>query len=632
MLKYWQRHRRALRLALTWAGSIFVLYLLGAWFFGVNDGSGNMSQVSPATATRNFLSFFPTMLKTVLPTVLQLAIGVTFGIFQFVAIFWFMSRGRTYTLFPGEYDLSFDDVRGQSHIVGATKDVMRLFQGFKDFRKIGGYPPHGILLEGPPGTGKTLLAKAIAGETGVPFVYASGSSFTAMFLGVGNLRIQRMFTKARRYSEKYGGCVIFIDEIDAVGPARSQGGQGGGAGGIFGGTNLVNELLTQMDGIDQPKRLRRFVRRTFRRGPKQSSNYNIMVVGATNIAASLDAALLRPGRFDRKIHVGNPGDEGRRDIIAYYLKKVAHVPIDIDRIVRATNGYSPARIKNVLNEALIFALQDGREALTFDDIWKAKLTDEIGLAEPVEYTDRDKAVTAVHEGGHAVAGHFLRPWYPVQIVSIRKRGGAGGVTVYQEEEEMHYQSKSQLLASIKVALAGLVAEEIWMGESSSGPGGDLQQATSIAFQMVTRFGLGSQLTSLALLDGRNESDLATALRDENIRHEMDAILQECKVEVRELLEKHRVALEAVRDALVERGEITGDEFRTLLWEIGAIAERPRLLPQLVVANGSGNGHNGNGLSSFGFPGIPAEEPLSGGRASHRETTHRENPPGFGRGE
>ena len=603
-----------------------MLYLLGAWFFGVNDGSGNMSQVSPATATRNFFSFFPTMLRTVLPLLLQLAITVSFGILQFVAIFWFMSRGRTYTLFPGEYDLSFDDVRGQSHIVGATKDVMRLFQGFKEFKKIGGYPPHGILFEGPPGTGKTLLAKAIAGETGVPFVYASGASFTAMFLGVGNLRIQRMFTKARRYSEKYGGCVIFIDEIDAVGPARSQGGGMGGAGGIFGGTNLVNELLTQMDGIDQPRRLRRYIRRTFRRGPKQSSTYNIMVVGATNVASQLDAALLRPGRFDRKIHVGNPGEEGRRDIIAYYLKKVAHAPIDIDRIVRATNGYSPARIKNVLNEALIFALQEGRDALTFDDIWKAKLTDEIGLAEPVEYSEREKAVTAVHEGGHAVVGHFVRPWFPVQIVSIRKRASAGGVTVYQEEEETHYQSKSQLLAHIKVALAGMVAEEMWMGESSSGPAGDLQQATATAFQFVTQYGLGSQLTSLGLLSGRNESDLATALRDESIRGEIDTILQECKVEVRQLLEQHRVALEAVRDALIQRGEITGDEFRTILWEIGAISERPKLLPQLVVDNSNSNGNgNGHGHPSLGFPGIPAEEPLA-------EPVHRRNPLGFGRDE
>jgi cell division protease FtsH len=585
------RHRRGLRLTVTWAAVVFLVYLAAAWFFGVADGSGNsLGQVSPATATRNFFTYFPTMLRTVVPMVLQLAVGVFFAVFQFVAIFWFMSRGRTYTLFPGEYEIRFDDVRGQSHIVSATRQVMQLFQGFKDFRRIGGYPPHGILFEGPPGTGKTLLAKAIAGESGVPFVYASGASFAAMFLGVGNLRIQRMFAKARKYSEKYGGCVIFIDEIDAVGAARSGSG-GGVAGGMFGamggGMGLVNELLTQMDGIDQPKRLRRLLRRTFKVGPRQtSSSYNILVVGATNMASTLDPALLRPGRFDRKIHVGNPGEVGRRDIIAYYLNKVVHTPIDIDRVARATAGYSPARIKNVINEALIYALQDGRQALTFDDIWKAKLTDEIGLEDPVEYGLNDKERVAVHEGGHAVAGHFLRPWLPVQIVSIRKRGGAGGVTVYAEEEEMHFSSKSQMLATIATTLAGMAAEEMWMGESSNGPAGDLQQATSLALQIVTRYGQGSQLTSLALLDGRNESDLATALRDENIRHEIDAILQECKRNVQRLLEGQRPAMEAVRDALIARGEITGDEFRTLLWEVGAVAEPPRVLPQLPVHAGA----------------------------------------------
>lgn len=604
-MKFWQRHRRALRLTLTWGGAIFVVYLAGAWFFGVGDGSGNTTQVSPATATRNVFSFFPTMLRTVLPGILQYVALLAITVLQFGALFWFMSRGRTYTLFPGEYDLSFDDVRGQPHIVGATKEVMTLFQGFKEFRKIGGYPPHGILFEGPPGTGKTLLAKAIAGESGVPFVYASGASFAGPFLGMGNLRIQRMFTKARRYSERYGGCVVFIDELDSIGESRSRG--NGGGGGIFGGGGLVNELLTQMDGIDQPRRFRRFVRRTFHRGPKQSSNYNILVVAATNRASALDSALVRPGRFDRKINVSNPGEEGRKDIIAYYLNKVVHVPLDVDRVARATEGYSPAQIKNIINEALIYALQDGRGALTYDDLWKAKLTDEIGLAEPVEYSEKVKAATAIHEAGHAVVSHLLRPWQPVQIITVRKRGGSLGLVHSQSAEEGYAFTKSQFLADIKVALAGMVAEEIWLGESGTGPGGDLQAATAQALAMVTKLGMGSQLASLALLEGGGESDIATALRDPQLRREIDQVLQECKADVRMILDEHRAAMEAVRDALVARDELTGDEFLTLLWQVGTAAEPPKVLAQLPVHGSNGNGRNGHGPHVVGgFPGILAD--------------------------
>ncbi len=636
MEKYWQRHRHIVRRTLLWSGAFFVVYLFVAVAFGV-DGAGTLSA---ATATRGFFGFVPGVARTLFfgsggtpfPGLWLVLVNMVLGMAPFIGIFWFMSRGRTYTMLPGNYDVTFDDVRGQPHIVGATKEVMTLFQGFKEFKKIGGYPPHGILLEGPPGTGKTLLAKAIAGETGVPFVYASGASFAAMFLGVPQMRIARMFAKARRYSERYGGCVIFLDELDAVAESRNGVSGGGGMlGGLIGGggaSSTVNELLTQMDGIDKPKRLQGWVRRMLHQPPVKSARHNILVVGATNRAAALDAALLRPGRFDRKIHVPNPGEEGRKDIIAYYLNKVAHAPIDIDRLARATNGYSPAQIKSLINEALIFALREGRQALTFDDIWKAKLTDEIGLAEPVEYTPKDKAVTGIHEAGHAIAGHFLRPEFPVQVVSIRKRGGAGGVTAFQAEEETHYQSKSQMLANIKVALAGMVAEEMWMGESSGGPAGDLAGATGMAFQMVTRFGLGSQLTSLALLDGNNfEGDLATALRDDNIRREIDGILQQCKRDVAQLLEQQRTAMEAVRDALVERGEITGDEFRTILWELGAVAERPRALPVLRVQNG--NGHNGHGADTIGFPGIPAGGSVAGGGQHRRDATHVQNPFGFG---
>ena len=620
MLKFWRRHSRTLRLSLTWAAVAFVGFLVAAAMFGIDDGAGNRVTYSAATATRNAPTLLPSLLRTIVPGVMTLVFALMFGILQFVGIFWFMSRGRTYTIFPGEYDLSFDDVRGQSHIVRATREVMRLFQGFKEFKKVGGYPPHGILFEGPPGTGKTLLAKAIAGETGVPFMYASGASFTAMFLGVGNMRIARMFKKARLHAGKWGGCVVFIDELDAVSEARGgvstasvaydgtikphrvvMPNVGGGMG-----SQLVNELLTQMDGIDQPKRLRRWMRRMLRQKPAKTARYNVLVVGATNRASALDPALLRPGRFDRKIHVGNPGEDGRKDIIAYYLNKVAHAPIDIERTAHATAGYSPARIKNLINEALIYALQDGRSALTYDDIWKAKLTDEIGLVEPVQYSDKDKAATAIHEGGHAIASYFLRPWQPVQIVTVRKRGETLGLVHSQEAEESHGRTKSQLIADINVSLAGMVAEEIWLGESGTGPSSDLRAATGAAFAMVAQFGMGSQVASLGVLADSPETDVATAMRDPKIRQEIDDILQACKREVRVLLEAQRPAMEALRDALIARDELTGDQFATLLWEVGAAAEPPEILTQLPVR--SGNGHNGNGSGALRrLTGSPASE-------------------------
>jgi hypothetical protein len=358
-------------------------------------------------------------------------------------------------------------------------------------------------------------------------------------------------------------------------------------------SSLVNELLTQMDGIDKPKRLRRWVRRLLRMGPAKSShNYNILVIGATNRAQTLDPALLRAGRFDRKIHVSNPTEDGRKDVIAYYLKKVSHVPIDIDRMAKATSGYSPAAIKGVINEALIFALQDGRDALTYDDIWKAKVTDEIGLVEQVVYSEWQKTKTALHEAAHAVASQFLRPRESVQIVTVRKRGGTLGLVWGQEDEERFSDTRSDMLADIKVSLAGMVAEEIWFGESTTGPSSDLQAATRVAVQMVTQLGMGHSVLSL----GVSENSMDIALRSRQVREDADAVLQQCKEEIREFLEGKRSTVEAVRDALIERDELTGDEFRMLLFRIGAIPQPPRLqaaIPFVRVGGGfpgEGDGH------------------------------------------
>jgi len=503
-------------------------------------------------------------------------------------------------------------VRGQKAAVEATREVVRLFQGFKKFRKMGGYPPQGILLEGPPGTGKTLLSKAIAGEVNVPFIYASASSFSSMFMGIGNLKVMRLFTKARKFSERYGGAVIFMDELDAIGSrggvaqtmepypfhepfrhgleerlhhgpeesARRTGGlvdrvMGGmGLGGMGMGGMLVNELLVQMDGLEQPRGFRRFLRRMIplfiRRNLKRKTpSYNILVIGATNKADALDPALLRPGRFDRRLHVGLPDKKGRVDIADYYLKKVQHEEIDLEKLAKATVGYSPARIKNVINEALIFALQDGRDSLGWEDIWAAKLTDEIGLKQPVEYDEQEKVKIATHEAGHAVASWYLeREELQMQVITIIKRENALGLVSYQEREERYVRTRSDVVARIKTALAAGAAENIYFGETTTGVSGDLQQATWAAATMVGLFGMGKGLYSFGTLPNEMAgSQVGALLRDGQVREEANGILAEARKEIEDLLREKSTMVEGVRDALLEREEIVGDEIDRLFADL-----------------------------------------------------------------
>lgn len=617
-----ERHALGIGSARRWIRRLFFLlaiyglYLLGVWLFFpwgqiVNTAQGP-TQVPPFSIEAAN-SFLPGLLVQLFGLGFTLFFAMMFLIVQFGALFWFLSRGRTYIMYPGEYDTNFDDVRGQKAAVEATREVVRLFQGFKKFRKMGGYPPQGILLEGPPGTGKTLLSKAIAGEVNVPFIYASASSFSSMFMGIGNLKVQRLFSKARKFSDRFGGAVIFMDELDAVGsrggiaqsmepypfhePFRhgledrlmetpetvKRGGLHGlvdrvfgGMGGMNGGMGgmLVNELLVQMDGLVQPKGFRRFLRRLIplgirRRLRKKVPTYNILVIGATNRSDSLDPALLRPGRFDRRLHVGLPDKEGRKDIADYYLRKVRHEDVDLEKFSKATVGYSPARIKNVINEALIFALQEGRDALGWPDIWSAKLTDEIGLKQPVEYNEEEKVKIATHEAGHAVASWYLeREELQMQVITIIKRENALGLVSYQEKEERYVRTRSDVMARIKTALAAGAAEKIWFGETTTGVSGDLRQATWAAATMVGLFGMGKELYSLGTLPNEmTGSSIGTLLRDGEVREEANKILAEGRAEIEALLREKSGIVEGVRDALLEREEILGEEIEKLFAEL-----------------------------------------------------------------
>jgi cell division protease FtsH len=594
------------------AAWILAIYLFAAWLF---------MGLSPSQS----ISDPELVISQLRPFMLQAMILVFFIILQFGAMFWFLSRGNDYVIYPNEYDTSFDDVRGQPAAVESTQEVLRVFEGFKDFKQMGGYPPHGILFEGPPGTGKTLMAKAIAGASGVPFLFATGSGFAAMFVGIGNLKVRRLFKKARVMSDKYGGSVIFIDEIDAVG---SRGGvttdRSGdrsthriimGGMGMGGGMGVINELLVQMDGFTVPRGLWRHIRRIAFRAKPKVPFYNILVIGATNRAATLDAALVRPGRFDRKIHVGLPDAEGRQDILEYYLAKVRHEPIDYPKLSRMTVGYSPASLKNIVNEALLFALQDGRDALRWDDLWQAKLSEEIGLKQPVKYSPREKAMVAVHEGAHAVASYALeREELQIQVITIQKRESALGLVSTQEIEEMFLRTQKQLLARIQVSLAGLVAEEIWYGQTTSGPSSDLVNATRNAAAYVGVYGMGRSLISAAASGPGpyGEVDpIGTVLSDGDRRREVDAILNDCRDNVRNLLLKKRHVVEGVRDALLEREELVGDEIEVLMAELGE--REPIEVPATPQGDGlafepGGNGQGGGGNGQGQIPPRPDAPP------------------------
>lgn len=581
---------------------LFVIYLLYSLLFRVFIGCFDDLGTQVACTQGYLHKSAPQVLGVVAMFAAQFLFLFFFIAVQFMGLFWFLSRGHSYTIFPNEYDTSFEDVRGQQHVVDSVQEVVKVFRGFRQFRQIGGYPPHGILFEGPPGTGKTLMAKAVAGTVGVPFLYNSGTGFSSMFMGIGNIKVMRLFRKAKKYANRYDGAVIFIDEIDAIG---SRGGNiqtasvpagdgargwtrffmGGGMAGGGGGSGVVNELLVQMDGLVLPRGISRHWRRLLHL-PKKIPSYNILIIGATNRAQTLDAALLRPGRFDRKIHVGLPDKEGRKDVIQYYLKKVNHEAIDLDKFAQATMGFSPARIKNLINEALIVALQAGRESLRWGDIWQAKLVDEIGLKQPVKYTPKEKEMTAVHEAGHAVARRELQgDEKQIQVVSIVKREQTMGLVHAVDLEERFGNTKEEMLDEIKVFLAGQAAEEIWFETSTTGPSSDLYWSTILALNYVGRFGMGRRLLSYSVMPAGmwgQEQIYQQMLDDKEVKDEIDTILKRCKADVTSLLKRRAFAVERIRDELLEREELVGDELEELMREISdeiaASKVRPPLTP------------------------------------------------------
>src|SRR5438067_4742649 len=496
---------------------------------------------------------------------------------------------------PSEIEIGFADVKGSDVVLEEVTRTLNLFLGFKTFREaMGGTPRRGILFEGPPGTGKTYMAKALAKEAGVPFFYVSSPAFQSMYYGQTNRKIRSYFKELRQAARQEGGAVGFIEEIDAIAASRAgmrmTPADGAAAlaaptvsrsQGREGVAGIVNELLIQLQSFDHPTkteklhgfvvdRLNNFLPDHRQLSKRRSTPANVLIIGATNRADDLDPALLRPGRFDRSIHFDLPNRSGRREIIDYYLDRKAHAP-ELDRgdrreaLAAMTAGYSPVMIEHLFDEGLVRALRDGRPAMTWSDVQQAKFTEEIGLKQPVEYTDGEKRRIATHEGGHAVVAHLVSD-RNLEVLSIIKRRGALGLLAHSDPDERFTTTEEELKGLIAIAFGGMVAEELAFGAASTGPAGDLSYATTVAAQMVGSFGMGGTLVSFeAVESGPLAAGIVSkVLSNEEGRKRVEVLLREAKETARRLLAEHRHLLEPLVAALLERNELVGDEISDVL--------------------------------------------------------------------
>ncbi|HUY20923.1 MAG TPA: AAA family ATPase [Acidimicrobiales bacterium] len=474
---------------------------------------------------------------------------------------------------PNEIETRFTDVVGAPVVVDEVIKTLNLFLAHKTFAEhMGGSARRAILFEGPPGTGKTYMAKAMAAEAGVPFLFVSSSAFQSMFYGQTNRKIRSYFKALRTYARREGGAIGFIEEIDAIGGAR--GGMGSSGRHHDGVAGVVNELLIQLQSFDQPPasiRLRgwfvdivnAWLPHNRQMDKPQAASANILVIGATNRAADLDPALVRPGRFDRSIYFDLPSRSGRREIIDYYLDKKAHEtelddPSRRDALAAMTFGYSPVMLEHLLDEALVWALRRDATQLSWGDLQQAKMTEEIGLAQPVEYAEAERRTIATHEAGHATVAWLVGKGRKLEVLSIVKRKDALGLLAHSAEEERFTTTRSEIEALVQIAFGGMVAEELFFGETSSGVASDLQAATVAACQMVGALGMGSTLISSAALDMPGNI-VAKVTSVDTGREEVDGLLQDAKAAVRAMLEANRAVIEALRDALLERDELVGGE-------------------------------------------------------------------------
>ncbi len=456
------------------------------------------------------------------------------------------NSGRTRVAERGDMVVTFQDVAGVDEAKDEVKEIVDFLRHPDRFSTIGGRIPKGVLLVGPPGTGKTLLARSIAGEAGVPFLFASGSDFVEMYAGVGAARVRRLFRDARRHKS----CIVFIDELDAVGRSR-----GGNSLSHEEREQTLNQLLVEMDGFE--------------------SHVGIVVIAATNRQDILDPALLRPGRFDRQVTVGNPDLKGREAILRVHARRVTIDPaVNLRSIARGTPGFSGADLANVVNEAALFAARAGRDRVTDVDLSEARDKVLMGVERrSVALSDLDRVNCAYHEAGHAIVAALLPKADPLHKVTIIPRGRAMGVTMQLPEADRHTYTKDYLETQVAVLMGGRVAEELFMNHMTSGASNDIERATDIAQHMVCEWGM-SDLGPLAYRKPGNafQSDRphtiseATAQRvDEEIRK----IVMDGYDHARWIIERNHPAMRAMAEALLEQESLEADEIKALLQKSGA---------------------------------------------------------------
>jgi cell division protease FtsH len=515
------------------------------------------------------LSLSPALIETIPMFLLLVILGS-------VVLLPFLGAGRSpHVLYrSSEIDVSMADVKGMPVVVDEVVKSLNLFLAHKTFKeRMGGTPRRAILFEGPPGTGKTYMAKAMAREAEVPFLFVSSSAFQSMYYGQTNRKIRSYFKALRKAAWAEGGAIGYIEEIDAIGASRAGMGGSNGREGIAG---VVNELLIQLQSFDAPptgmrvshwciERVNRLLppHRQIKKRP--TPHANVLVIGATNRAADLDPALLRPGRFDRSIYFDLPSRGGRREIIDYYLAKKAHeADLDDDHrrdtMAAMTSGYSPVMIEHLLDEALVWALRRDADRLNWGDVQRAKMTEEIGLAQPVDYTEAERRTIATHEAGHATVAWLVGKSRKLEVLSIIKRKDALGLLAHSDREERFLKSQSELESLVEIALGGLAAEEVFFGEISSGPSGDLMAATTLAAHMIGSLGMDGTLFSYEAMEMPMAANIvARVASTEEGKARIEARLAAARLRTRTMLTENRHVVEALRDALLERYELIGDE-------------------------------------------------------------------------
>ncbi len=503
---------------------------------------------------------------SMIPSLLMFVVLIALGIYAFRKMSGAMNSETNRTLGFGKIKTktlvedekrktTFKDVAGCDEEKSELEELVEFLKNPESFTELGARIPRGVLLVGPPGTGKTLLARAVAGEAGAPFLSISGSDFVEMYVGVGASRVRDLFEQAK----KKAPAIVFIDEIDAVGRHRGA----GTGGGNDEREQTLNQLLVEMDGF--------------------GTNSGIIVIAATNRPDVLDPALLRPGRFDRQITVNRPDAQGREDILKVHSRNKPLGPdVDLKEIAKDTIGFTGADLENLLNEAALLAVRRKKKALTMQEISDATSRVEMGTEKKShKYSEKAKKLTAYHEAGHAVSSYYIEGHDPVKEISIIPRGmGAGGYTWYTPQEE-NYNSKADMLDDLISLLGGRVAEALSLNDISTGASNDLQRATSICRDMVSKYGMSDELGPVVYSDDNNEvflgkdyghvnnySEATSARIDEQI----EKMMRKAYSQTESILKTHYDKLELVAETLIKNEKISGDEF-TQLMENGFIADK-----------------------------------------------------------